>query len=170
MYGQSGKLNFVDNTIAQNANTISVRGEIANPILHPASAAGVTVHELTDGEFVTVLLEGVQPVEVLAIPRSAVLSNQQGNYVFTVDADNKAEQRRIQLGQSTPVIAAVISGIAAGEEVIVEGLQRVRPGQIVAPGPASPLILSSMKASASDAASQTNHGISAGTAPAANKP
>jgi membrane fusion protein, multidrug efflux system len=170
MYGQSGKLNFVDNTIAQNTDTISVRGEIANPILHAASTAGVTVHELTDGEFVTVLLEGVQPVEVLAIPRSAVLSDQQGSYVFTVGADNKAEQRRIHLGQSTPVIAAVISGIAAGEKVIVEGLQRVRSGQIVSPGPASPLILSSMKASASDAAPQTGHGVPGGTAPADNKP
>ena len=66
------------------------------------------MRELTDGEFVTVLLEGVQPVEVLAIPRSAVLSDQQGEYVFVVGADNKAEQRRIQLGQSTPTIAAVI--------------------------------------------------------------
>ncbi|HSZ56931.1 MAG TPA: efflux RND transporter periplasmic adaptor subunit [Tepidisphaeraceae bacterium] len=150
MYGQSGKLNFVDNTIAQNTDTIIVRGEIANPILRAPSTTGVTVHELTDGEFVTVLLEGVQPVEVVAIPRSAVLSDQQGSYVFTVGADNKAEQRRIQLGQSTPTIAAVISGLAVGETVIVEGLQRVRPGQIVSPGPASALILSSMKAAASD--------------------
>src|SRR3984957_9091152 len=150
MYGQSGKLNFVDNTIAQNTDTIIVRGEIANPILRASSTTGVTVHELTDGEFVTVLLEGVQPVEVVAIPRSAVLSEQQGNYVFTVGADNKAEQRRIQLGQSTPTIASVISGLAVGEKVIVEGLQRVRPGQIVSPGPASPLILSSMKAATSD--------------------
>ncbi len=39
MYDQSGKLNFVDNTIAQNTDTITVRGEIANPILHAPSAA-----------------------------------------------------------------------------------------------------------------------------------
>jgi membrane fusion protein (multidrug efflux system) len=170
MYGQSGKLNFVDNTIAQNTDTITVRGEVANPILHAASTASLTVHELTDGEFVTVLLEGVQPVEVLAIPRSAVLSDQQGNYVFTLGADNKAEQRRIQLGQSTPAIAAVISGIAAGEKVIVEGLQRVRPGQTVSPGPASPMILSSMKAAAGEAEPQTDHGVSGGTPSADNKP
>ena len=68
MYGQSGKLNFVDNTIAQNTDTITVRGEIDNPILRAPSAAGVTVHELTDGEFVTVVLEGVQPIEVLGGP------------------------------------------------------------------------------------------------------
>jgi membrane fusion protein (multidrug efflux system) len=154
MYGQSGKLNFVDNTIAQNTDTITVRGEIANPILRPASKAGVTVHELTDGEFVTVMLEGVQPVEVVAIPRAAVLSDQQGDYVFTVGPDNKAEQRRIQLGQSTPTTASVISGLAVGEKVIVEGLQRVRPGQPVSPGPASPQVQLEMKATASDGSMQ----------------
>lgn len=170
MYGPSGKLNFVDNTIAQNTDTITVRGEIANPILRAPSAAGVTVHELTDGEFVTVVLEGVQPVEVLAIPRSAVLSDQRGDYVLAVGTDNKAEQRRIQLGQSTPTIAAVISGLAAGDTVIVEGLQRARPGQAVSPGPASPSILSSMKAAASDAAPQADRGTSGKAPPADTKP
>jgi membrane fusion protein (multidrug efflux system) len=170
MYGQSGKLNFVDNTIAQNTDTITVRGEIANPVLRAPSAAGVTVHELTDGEFVTVVLEGVQPVEVLAIPRSAVLSDQRGNYVLVAGTDNKAEQRRIQLGQSTPTIAAVISGLATGDTVIVEGLQRVRAGQAVSPGPASSLILSSMKAGAGDAAPQSDPGASGKTRPADNKP
>jgi membrane fusion protein, multidrug efflux system len=167
MYGQSGKLNFVDNTIAQNTDTITLRGEIANPILHAPSVAGVTVHELTDGEFVTVLLEGVEPVEVLAIPRSAVLSDQQGDYVLTVGADDKAAQHRIQLGQSTPTIAAVISGIAAGDKVIVEGLQRVRPGQSVSPGPASPLIQSSMKAAATDADTPADQ-VGAGRPPTAD--
>jgi membrane fusion protein (multidrug efflux system) len=168
MYGQSGKLNFVDNTIAQNTDTITLRGEIANPILHPASAAGVTVHELTDGEFATVLLEGVQPVEVVAIPRSAVLSDQQGDYVFMVGAENKAEQRRIQLGQSTTTVAAVTHGLALGDKVIVEGLQRVRPGEPVAPGPASALIQSSMKAAASDVSTPTD-GAPAGRAKPAGK-
>ncbi|MET4801335.1 efflux RND transporter periplasmic adaptor subunit [Bradyrhizobium sp. LB11.1] len=170
MYGKSGKLNFVDNTIAQNTDTITVRGAIANPILRAPSAAGVTVHELTDGEFVTVVLEGIQPIEVLAVPRSAVLSDQQGDYVLTVGTDDKAEQRRIQLGQSTPTIASVISGLAAGDKVIVEGLQRIRPGQVVSPGPASALILSSMKAGASDAPSQPDHGGSTGSSPEDKKP
>ena len=170
MYGQSGKLNFVDNTIAQNTDTITVRGEIANPILHPASTAGVTVHELTDGEFVTVLLEGVQPVEVVAIPRSAVLSDQQGDYVFMVGAENKAEERRIQLGQSTTTVAAVIHGLAVGDKVIVEGLQRVRPGQPVAPGPASALIQSSMEAAASDVSTPTDGAPAGGAKPAGKTP
>ena len=48
------------------------------------------------------MLEGVQPVEVLAIPRAAVLSDQQGDYVFTVGTDNTAEQRRIHSGSRPP--------------------------------------------------------------------
>ena len=169
-YDQTGKLDFVNNTIAQNTDTITLRGEIPNPPLHdPSTTTGGSVRELTDGQFVTVLLEGAQPVEVLAIPRAAVLSDQQGDYVFTVGADNKAEQRRIQLGQSTPTVASVISGLAPGDKVIAEGLQRVRPGQTVSPGPASALIQSSMKAAASDARTQVESGLTspqpAGSAP-----
>jgi membrane fusion protein (multidrug efflux system) len=145
MYGQTGELNFVNNTISQSTDTISLRGVINNPTLFEG-VANNTVRELTDGEFVTVLLEGVQPVEVLAIPRAAVMTDQQGEYVFTVGPDNKAEQHRIQLGQSTATVASVMSGISLGDKVIVEGLQRVRPGQPVAPGPASALIQASMKA------------------------
>ena len=48
---------------------------------------------------------------------------------IVVGADNKAEQRRIQLGQSTSTVASVTSGLSLGEKVIVEGLQRVRPGR-----------------------------------------
>jgi len=175
LYGQTGQLNFVNNTIAQNTDTIILRGTIPNPTLHEATATAGTVRELTDNEFVTVLLEGVQPVEVLAIPRSAVLSDQQGDYVFTVDADNKAVQRRIKLGQSTNTVASVISGLALGDKVIVEGLQRVRPGQPVAPGPASALIQSSMKAAAGDARTQIDGGGAkpadgSGAKPAGNSP
>jgi membrane fusion protein, multidrug efflux system len=169
-YDQTGKLDFVDNTVAQSTDTFLVRGVIPNPPLHDPSTTGGPVRELTDGEFVTVMLEGVQPVEVLAIPRSAVLSDQQGDYVFTVGADNKAEQHRVQLGQSTPAIAAVINGLALGDKVIVEGLQRVRPGQPVSPGPASPLIQSSMKASANDGRTPSDGGAAGAAKPAGKSP
>ena len=150
VYDQTGKLDFVDNTVQQSTDTVTVRGVIPNSVLENPSPTGGPVRELTDGEFVTVLMEGVQPVEVVAIPRAAVLSDQQGDYVFVVGPDNKAEQRRIQLGQSTPVMGSVISGLSPGDKVIVEGLQRVRPGQPVAPGPASPQILATMKAASDD--------------------
>jgi membrane fusion protein, multidrug efflux system len=169
-YDQTGKVDFVNNTVAQSTDTVTVRGVIPNPPLHDPSTTGGPVRELTDGEFATVLLEGVQPVEVLAIPRAAVLSDQQGDYVFVVGPDNKAEQRRIHLGQSTPTIAAVISGLKPGDKVIVEGLQRVRPGQPVSPGPASPLIQSSMKAVASDGGMQIDSSVAGGTKPAGSSP
>src|ERR1700733_10825871 len=170
IYQQTGQLNFVNNTIAQNTDTISLRGTIPNPTLHDPATTGGAVRELTDGEVVTVNLEGVEPVEVLAIPRSAVLSDQQGEYVFIVGADDKAEQRRIKLGQSTSTIAAVTSGLALGDKVIVEGLQKVRPGQPVAPGPASALIQSSMQNAVVDGHTETNGGAASGAKPAGANP
>ena len=138
IYGQTGKLTFIDNTVSATTDTIILRGTIPNPPMGEGRIDGSAVRELTDGEFVTVLVEGVQPVEVLAIPRAAVLSDQQGDYVYTVDAQNKVAQTRIKLGQSTPTTASVLSGLSEGETVIVDGIQRVRPGIQVAPGPASP--------------------------------
>jgi membrane fusion protein, multidrug efflux system len=124
LYDQVGQLNFVNNTIDQGTDTVLLRGTIPNPRI----AGGL--RELSDNEFVGVLLEGVEPVEVLAIPRSAVLSDQQGDFAFVLGAGDKAEQRRVKLGQSTPTIAAVTSGISLGDKVIVEGLQKVRPGEV----------------------------------------
>jgi len=84
-----------------------------------------------------VILEDTEKTEALAVPRAAVLTDQEGDYVYVVGADNKAQQRRVKLGQSTPAYAAVLSGLTEGENVIVDGIQRVRPGQAVAPGPAA---------------------------------
>src|SRR6201987_521538 len=138
IYGKNGKVDYVSPTVATNTDTITVRGVVPNP-LRPGVTPGEPVpRELFDGEFVTVMVEGVEPITVLAIPRAAVLSDQQGDYVYVVDAQNKAEQRRIQLGQSTPSTAVVTTGLKEGELVISEGLQRARPGEIVSPGPATP--------------------------------
>jgi membrane fusion protein (multidrug efflux system) len=149
LYAQKGTLDFEDNTVASTTDTVILRGSIANPPLRdgaPAgggaaaggAATGFTERELVDGEFVTVLLEGVEPVELLSIPRAAVLSDQQGDYVYTVDAGNKVQQSRVQLGQSTPVTVSVLSGLTEGQMVVLDGIQRVRPGLMVTPGPASP--------------------------------
>jgi membrane fusion protein (multidrug efflux system) len=138
IYGQNGKVDYVSPTVATNTDTITVRGVVPNP-LRPGVTPGEPVpRELFDGEFVTVLIEGVEPITVLAIPRAAVLSDQQGDYVYVVDAQNKAQRRPIQLGQSTPSTAVVSNGLKEGELVISDGLQRVRPGEVVSPGPASP--------------------------------
>ncbi len=140
LYDQVGKLTFVDNTVQTATDTVTMRATIANPpILGSGKKPGESiVRELTDGEFVTVNLEGVQPVMVLSIPRAAVLTDQRGDYVYVVDADNKAQRRDIQLGQSTPTDASVIAGLTEGELVVVEGIQRVRAGQLVSPGPPTP--------------------------------
>jgi membrane fusion protein, multidrug efflux system len=138
LYGQEGHLDYVSPIVDQTTDTITLRGVIPNPVLPGLKAGDPGSRELADGEFVTVLLEGVQPISVLAIPRTAVVSDQQGDYVLVVDAQNKAQERRVQLGQSTPSTAVVTSGLTEGELVISQGVQRVRPGQPVSASPASP--------------------------------
>ena len=82
-----GKIDYVDPTGRRRAPTpILLRATIPNPPRRPAEAGEPVDRALTDGEFVTVSVEGVEPVEALAIPRVAVLSDQQGNYVYVVDA------------------------------------------------------------------------------------
>jgi membrane fusion protein (multidrug efflux system) len=135
IYGQTGKLDFVDIGVAKDTDTITLRGTIPNPVIQTVGQS--KLYELTDDEFVTVSLEAVEPLKVLAVPRAAILSDQQGDYVFVVNDKNVAEQRRVKLGQSTPDVAAVVDGLKPGEQVVVEGIQRVRPDLVVAPAPAS---------------------------------
>ncbi len=137
LYGPSGTLDFVDNSVAGNTDTMTLRGRLPNPVL-AKSASGA--RELIDGEFVTVILAAADSVDVLAVPRAAVLSDQEGDYVYVVGADNKVQQRRIKLGQSTPLIAAIVTGVQEGENVVVDGIQRIRPGIVVSPGPAAPRV------------------------------
>jgi membrane fusion protein, multidrug efflux system len=133
-YDQTGHLDFVDNTIAANTDTITLRGEIPNPTTD--SVNGNAVRELTDGEFVTVQLEGVEPVQLLAIPRAAVMSDQQGDFVYTLDEENKVAVTRVTLGQASGTLVTILSGLKAGDSVISEGIQRARPGQPVNPAQA----------------------------------
>lgn len=137
VYKEVGKVDFTDNTVQPTTDTIILRGTIPNPVLAMATEQ-IKVRELTDQEFVTVLLQGVKPVEVLSIPRSAVLEDQSGEYVWVVGKDNKAERHNVVLGQSTPTDAAVTSGLKAGDLVVVEGVQRVKAGVTLAPSPRTP--------------------------------
>lgn len=137
IYGQTGTLDFIDNTVTLNTDTMTVRGLIPNPKLANSPSGA---RELVDGEFVTAIVEDPEPLETLTVPRAAVLSDQQGDYVYVVGSDNKAQQRRIKLGQSTPLVAAVLTGLNEGDNVVVDGLQRVRPNMVVAPGPMAPRV------------------------------
>jgi len=162
IYPRTGRLDFESNSISQTTDTLLLRGTIPNPPLSSPNP----VRELTDGELVTVMLEGAEPVEIPAIPRAAVLADAQGDYVLVVGADNKVEQRRVQLGQSTTTIASIKNGLSLGEKVIVEGIQRARPGQAVAPGPVSAGVEAVMKQADRDPApGNTNSAQRAATEP-----
>ncbi|KAI94639.1 hemolysin D [Rhodomicrobium udaipurense JA643] len=162
IYEKEGEVNFVDNTVSTDTDTIILRGTIPNPQL--TISKGVAIRTLSDGEFVRVILEGVQPVQAVAVPRAAVLTDQQGDYVFVIGADNKAELRRIELGQTTGATAFVLKGLTKGENIVVEGLQRVKPGQPVLPGPPAP------QPGAQSNAAQPTSANGAPAAPATKKP
>jgi len=137
-YDQQGRIDYVDTSVSATTDTILLRARIANPARKSAADGQPAGRTLTDNAFVTVLVEGIQPVMALGVPRRAVLSDQQGDYVYVVGDDRKAQQRRIVLGQSTPATAVIAGGLAEGESVVAEGLQRVRPGIEVNPGPLAP--------------------------------
>ncbi len=132
-----GTIDYVDPTVAPNTDTIMLRARVPNPAKRPAEPGQPVDRALIDGTLVTVFVAGAQPVAALSIPRAAVLSDQQGNYVYVVGAENKVEARRVRLGQSTPALAVIADGLKEGETVILEGIQRARPGIVVAPSPAS---------------------------------
>ena len=135
IYGQAGKLDFIDNSVATTTDTMILRGVVANPPLPTAAGTNGPTRELVDNELVNVVLADATPIEALVVPRATILSDQRGDYVYVVDAENRAQQRRVELGQTTPTTAVVTNGLALGEKVILEGIQRVRPGIPVAAQP-----------------------------------
>ena len=141
IYAQTGKLDFIDVNVAQDTDTILMRATIANPVLSNAAKGTGNVRELTNNEFVSIIVESVEPTMMLAVPRASVLSDQQGDFVYVIDGQNAARQRRVRLGQSTPEQASIVEGLAEGDRVVTDGIQRVKPGATVQP---------SMKAAAED--------------------
>jgi membrane fusion protein, multidrug efflux system len=160
VYGQNGKLDFIDIDVGRDTDSIAVRGRMPNPPL-PANQGGG--RELVANQLVTVIIEAVQPVPLLTVPRSAVLTDQRGDFVYTIGAENKAERRSVRMGaQSTPQLAVIAEGLKAGEQVVVEGLQRVRPGAPVNPAP-----VGAQPGNAGTPAGNTPPGAAAGGAPGA---
>lgn len=139
IYGQPGKLDFLNNSVSGNTDTVTLRAVVPNPTVAGSRAEPGAQRQLIDAELVTVLLEGAEPVNMLTIPRAAVLTDQGGDYVYIVDGDGKAQRRGIKLDPSTtPTLAVLAGGPDEGQQVIVEGLQRVRPGVAVLATPATP--------------------------------
>jgi membrane fusion protein (multidrug efflux system) len=136
-YAEAGRIDFIDPQVDRNTDTLLIRALIPNPPLpQNAGTPGTVDRALIDGMFVTTAVEGAEPVQAVVIPRAAVLQDQQGTYVFIVEAENRATRRNIRLGRSLADQVIVESGLRAGETLIAEGVQRVRPGQPVQPAPA----------------------------------
>jgi membrane fusion protein, multidrug efflux system len=136
MYPHTGRIDFVDTQVDRATDSILVRALVPNP-----RRDGVPVGEpgdrvLIDGQFVTVSVEGAEPVQAIVLPRASVLQDQGGTYVLAVDAEGRAQRRPLRLGRTIGADVVVEDGLQGGETVIVDGLQRVRPGQPVNPAPA----------------------------------
>ena len=76
-------------------------------------------------------LPGKKQQPRLVVPQAALQVDQAGYYVMVVNGDNKVEQRRVTVGPNQGLDAVIQSGLKEGEKVIVEGVQKVRPGQLV---------------------------------------
>ena len=127
-YGPVGKIDFVDVTVDKATDTVQVRAVFPNP-----------KGELIDGQLVTVDLEAGTPQEQVVVPQAALVTDQQGIYVFIVE-DGKAAIRRIKTGGANGRGVIVAEGLAGGEQVVVEGLQSLRPGMPVKANPAAPTL------------------------------
>ncbi|HEX2354173.1 MAG TPA: efflux RND transporter periplasmic adaptor subunit [Xanthobacteraceae bacterium] len=120
IYPHPGMSDFLDVQVDPTTDTVTVRATVPNPehVLIPGGVVGVTV-------------ERGAPKSTLTIPQAAVLLDQAGRYVLIVGSDKKVEQRRITTGADQGRDIVVSDGLKEGEQVIVEGIQKVRPGQVV---------------------------------------
>jgi membrane fusion protein, multidrug efflux system len=128
-YDQLGKLNFVDVKTDRATDSVQVQAIFDNP-----------KSILSDGQFVSVVVEAKEAEQALVIPQSAIQADQAGTYVLVVGVDNKVTAKRVTLGRSEAGgVVAVQAGLTEGEKVITEGAQRARPGATVAPRPTETL-------------------------------
>jgi membrane fusion protein (multidrug efflux system) len=126
-YPAPGKIDFDDVTVNQGTDTVLVRATFPNP-----------KRILVDGQLVTVVAEPGKPEPALMVPQQALQLDQAGAFVLLVNKENKVEVRRVETGATRGANIAVTKGLKVGEAVITEGIQRVRPGQIVNPAEARP--------------------------------
>ncbi len=124
-YDQLGRLDYVDVTTDPGTDTLLVRAVFPNP-------DGL----LVDGQYLGVMLAEEQPKDALVIPQGALQIDQQGTSVLVLDSENRVQTRRIQTGTIQGANVIVHGGLKAGELVVTQGLQKVRPGQVVTATPA----------------------------------
>ncbi|MBW1964591.1 MAG: efflux RND transporter periplasmic adaptor subunit, partial [Deltaproteobacteria bacterium] len=116
----AGHVDFVDNTVDAKTGTIAIWAVFDN-------------HDglLLPGQYVSVMVSRSQGKQLPVVPQAAVQEDRDGRYVLVVDSENRVIQRRITTGPVVGTLWAVESGLVAGETVIVQGVQKVQPGQIV---------------------------------------
>jgi len=122
-YDQEGLINFIDVSVNRATDTVMARATIPN-------RAGT----LIDGQLVNVSLQAGQPEQKVVVPQAALIADQEGIYVFVVE-DGRAVVRRIKPGGESGINVVVDEGLKGGEQVIVEGLQSIRPGSSVQASP-----------------------------------
>lgn len=126
-YARSGKLLFSDLTVDATSGQITLRAEVPNP-------AGM----LLPGLFVRVRLEQAQASNAITLPQQAVTRSPQGDSVMVVGSDGKVAPRPVTVGGQQRGQWVILSGLQAGEQVMVDGFQKLRPGATVKPVPWTP--------------------------------
>lgn len=121
-----GKLQLIDNQVDATSGTVRLRAVFPN-----------SDGRLIPGQFVRVRMAQPQTSPVVAVSERAIGTDQSKRFVIVVGGDNKTVYREITLGAMADGLRIVTSGLDAGERIVVSGLQRVRPGDVVAPEPAS---------------------------------
>lgn len=121
-FPHQGIIEFADNQVDPLTGTIRVRGELANQN-----------RLLVPGQFVRVQLRRGDPKEALLIPDRAVSRDQDRKFVLVVDDKNVVQYRSVETGGLFGEDRAILKGIAATDKIVVDGIQRARPGAPVTP-------------------------------------
>ncbi|XYJ11105.1 efflux RND transporter periplasmic adaptor subunit [Telluria sp. B2] len=121
-FPHEGRLEFVDNQLDARTGSVSMRAAFDN-----------ADRTLAPGLFARVQLGAADSRKAVLISDRAVATDQSRKYVFVVGADNKAEYRPVKLGPTVDGLRVVREGLKGGEKIVVNGLQRVRPGAPIAP-------------------------------------
>ena len=128
VYAQPGRLLFSDLTVDSTTGQITLRAEVPN-------AQGL----LLPGLYVRVRLEQAEASNAITLPQQAVTRSNQGDSVMVVGSDGKVSPRPVKIGSSKGAQWVVLDGLKAGEQVMVDGFQKLRPGATVKPVPWKPV-------------------------------